>query len=468
MSENKSGSAAIKAGIWYTVSSFMLKAIAFLTTPVFTRLLTQEEYGNYSNFLSWLSILTFITTLNMSSTLIRARYDFEDDFKDYIFSIMILGSVATLICYGIVLFKVDYFSELFSMGKIYIHIMFLSLLVSSAIDIFQIVQRIEYKYKANVFLSIGSMLATIGVSLLLVFFLPDKLFGRVIGSQLPLFCINVWLYIYYGSKCRRIRLEYWKYALIICLPYLPHLIAGNLLGTMDRVMIQRFCGAEYTALYSIAHQCAIIISTLLTSMNTAFSPWLGEKLHEKKYEEIKQASKGYIMLLIIPAIGLMLVSPEVLYILGGEAYLAAKYVMPPLTLGCVCQFLYTLYVNVEQFEKKTMGMAMATIVAAIINGILNYLLIPRFGYIAAAYTTLIGYVCLLGMHYMLVRRMGLAKIYDTRLVVLVIVIMTMATMVINVLYDFCMIRYVIILVYAVFVMILGWKNRQIIISKVMR
>ncbi len=70
--------------------------------------------------------------------------------------------------------------------------------------------------------------------------------------------------------------------------------------------------------------------------------------------------------------------------------------MPPLTLGCVWQFFYTLYVNVEQFEKKTVGMAMTTM-AVTVNGVLNYLLVLK---------------------------LGLTFIYENRFVVLVIILMS--------------------------------------------
>ena len=74
---------AVKAGAWYTASSFLIRSIGLITTPVFTRLLTKAEFGLFNNFTSWLSIITIIVTLNLESTLISARYDYEDDFYEY-------------------------------------------------------------------------------------------------------------------------------------------------------------------------------------------------------------------------------------------------------------------------------------------------------------------------------------------------------------------------------------------------
>ena len=60
--KKRSSGVVLKAGIWYTVSNFVFRGMAFITTPVFTRLLTKGEYGDFSNFASWMSILVIITS----------------------------------------------------------------------------------------------------------------------------------------------------------------------------------------------------------------------------------------------------------------------------------------------------------------------------------------------------------------------------------------------------------------------
>ena len=79
---------ALKSGIWYTAANFLVRSIGLITTPIFTRLLTHEEFGLYNNFISWVSILTIIVTLHLESTFISARYDYEDEFDSYILSML--------------------------------------------------------------------------------------------------------------------------------------------------------------------------------------------------------------------------------------------------------------------------------------------------------------------------------------------------------------------------------------------
>lgn len=66
---------ALKSGVWYTVANFIMKGIGFITTPIFTRLLSHSEFGLYSNYASWLQTFTMFVTLNLASTFISARFD---------------------------------------------------------------------------------------------------------------------------------------------------------------------------------------------------------------------------------------------------------------------------------------------------------------------------------------------------------------------------------------------------------
>lgn len=72
-------SKALKSGLWYTVSNFIVKSIGFITTPIFARMLSHEEYGFFNDYLSWVSIFSIIMTMFLESTFISARFDYESD-----------------------------------------------------------------------------------------------------------------------------------------------------------------------------------------------------------------------------------------------------------------------------------------------------------------------------------------------------------------------------------------------------
>jgi len=459
MSENNNIK-ALKSGVWYTAANFITKSIGFITTPIFTRLLSHTDYGLYSNYASWLSTFTVFATLNLGASFISARFDHEKDFDGYISSTLVLSSIVTAILALFINLFPTFFSGFTGVDIQYINIMIVYLLLFAAVDMFQTRERYFYGYKLSVVTSLSIAISTALLSVILVVNMENKLFGRIIGSAIPTILVGIILYIVLIKRGKKVNIKYWRYALPICVPYIPHVLSLSLLNSMDKMMITKICGAEENALYSVAYSCGAVITLLVTSLNTAFSPWLGEKLNQKKYVEIHKVSKYYILLFVFGTCGIMLLTPELLLIMGGKSYNGAIYVMPPVAFGCVFQYLYTMYVNVEQFEKRTVGMAFASIAAALSNYVLNSLFIPKFGYIAAAYTTLASFAILLFIHMFLVRRMGLLKVYPTKLIFIMLGCMSVYTVLIHVLYLNRIIRYIVLIVYLAVLVYVFMKYRD--------
>lgn len=443
----------VKSSLWYTVSSFLLSAMSFLTTPLFTRLLSLEEYGMYSNFNAVYSIVSVVITLNLGSTLIRAQYDFSNDKNGYTTTLLYMS---TIIVFFVLVFANIFYNQIsvfLTLNRFALNIMFVSLLFLPAINIFQVWQRIEYKYKMSVFVSFFNSIGNVVFSLLFVFSFENKLNGRILGSQLAGILMGFFILIYYFKRSRKFNINYCKYALKICIPYLPHLLSLNILSMSDKLMITQISGSQYNALYSVAVNCGMIMTILIGALNNSFSPWLGEKLHLKRYKYIKKVSYFYIMIFFVVAIGNILIAPELMLIFGGNNYIEAKYAIPPIIMGCMCQLLYTMYVNIEQFEKKTIGMAFASCIAAVINIIANLIFIPKFGYLAAAYTTLFSYFCLLIFHYLLVRNMKLSNVYNTKFIFFVLSLLFLLSIIILNLYKRFFIRYILIVLYIIAILI---------------
>lgn len=451
----------LRSGIWYTAANFVMKSIAFITTPIFTRIMTHADFGMYNNFTSWMSTFSIFLTLNLDSTFISARYDFQKDFDRYILSTLTLSSVWTIAFIVFATFIKTFLVKITGLKFDYLVLMGLYLFFLPAVSEFQVKERYNFKYRVSVGISLFTSISSILISLLLIIYMRDPLLGRIIGSISPVIAVGIVLYMVIIYKGQRVEVKYWKYALPIALPYIPHLLSMTLLNSADKMMITQICGAEENALYSVAYNCGAIVSMLITSMNMAFSPWLGEKLSNNDYSEIKKVSKYYVSIFAFLTMGMMLVSPEILLIMGGKNYIEAKYVMPPVAFGCVCQFLYTMYVNIEQFYKKTVGMATASILAALINYVLNRIFIPSYGYIAASYTTLFSFMCLLFFHMLLVKQMHLLKVYSTKFVFSILIGLSVMALCINLLYSTNVIRYIIIMIYIIVIISVCIKKNLI-------
>lgn len=455
----------VKAGIWYTICNFLVKGLTFLTMPIFTRLMSSSDIGMFSNISSWFNILAIITSFELYSSISIARFDFKDELNEYISSSLVLGNIITIFFYMIVIIFRNFFLNLFNMNFETLNLIFIYLLVYPSIQMFQLKNQIKYNYKPTIIVTLLSAFFSTILSILFVLLFDNKLMGRVYGYYIPLIIISFIVYIYMLIKSKKVSKKYWNYALKISFPLIWHLLAGYLLSSSDKIMITNFIGADANALYSVPYTLSMVVSVLWTSMNNAWSPWAYSKMDEKNYEILYTKSKSYTIFFLIIVYIFILVTPELLLVVGGKYYAQAKYVMPPVMIGYILQFIYSLYVNIEFYHKKQKNIAFGTILASIINIILNLIFIPKFGYIAAAYTTLIGYLCLYLIHFYFVRKLNCTFWYDTKFFFIVTIVSITYMFFCNIVYEYTIIRYLLVVILFVFLIIYLYKYNYIKLIK---
>lgn len=464
--KEESNGGVLKAGIWYTICNFFVKGLTFLLMPVFTRIMNGSDIGLYSNIVAWFNVLAIITTFELYSSVSIARFDYKEDLNKYISSNLLLGSLITLFFYILVLIFHGFFTELMMIDFKTLNIIFIYLLFYPAIQMFQIKNQIQYKYKPVIAITLlNSIISSIASVLLTVMFV-NKLDGRIYGYFIPMIMIALFVYIYLMIDGKSISKKYWKYALKVSFPLIWHLLAGYLLSSADKVMITKMVSPNANALYSVAYTISQVVSILWMSMNNAWSPWAYEMMDKKDYNKLKEKSKPYLIFFVIIVYFFMLVTPELLLIMGGSEYINAKYVMPPVMLGYIFQFVYSLYVNIEFYHKKQKNIAIGTMIACLINIGLNFILIPIFGYIAAAYTTLIGYIILYLIHFGLAVKLKCKDWYDNKFFVKILILSLIILVISNLLYCFNIIRYLIVTLFIIILLIICIKNKNEIISAI--
>lgn len=436
----------IKAATWYTISNFISKCMLYLFTPLYTRVLTEVQYGQYNNYLSWQSILVALLAWDMASTVAVAYVDHKDPktFHCYISTVTFLSLTIPAAFGAAMLIFYRQFAALLGMEPIYLVLMIINICTTSALQIFQAEQRSKVQYKLSSALTLGNSFGNMLLTLLLVWLLPNKLFGVVLGSIAVTTVINVAICVYVFTRDFSIKTDYIRYALRLALPLIPHVVSASLLSSANKILITKLCGNADTAFYSVVNTCAMVVILFVTSVNSAWVPWFFGQVERQDYKSIRKVTKVTIPLIALIALAVCLVGPEVVLVLGGRNYAAAVYMLPPMIFGCVVRYVYTLYVNIEFYNKKTGGISVATAIAAVVNVGLNYVMIQKFGYQAAAYTTLISDFLLLAIHMYIVKRQGMWHIFDNKQNVLLLAAAGVLCMLILPLYPLTMVRYGII------------------------
>ena len=93
----KSISLQARASMWYTICNVLQKGISFIIIPIYVRILTTAEYGQYSVFQSWRDVLIILATLNLhAGVYTKAMVDYPDDRDKYTSSMQGLSTLITV------------------------------------------------------------------------------------------------------------------------------------------------------------------------------------------------------------------------------------------------------------------------------------------------------------------------------------------------------------------------------------
>lgn len=465
------GKSAVKAGLWYTIGNIALKGCAFLTLPVFTRLLSTSDFGVYNAYIAYEQIFTAILGVGFYGTIKNAKLDFKENFKKYLSSIVFLSvlififiTAAANVAYPIYCNELDF-------SRFVTNCLLFQSFGAYMLYLYGVKLNAEFRYRSFLIMSSINVLANTVLSIILILFVfpNERYLGRILGSAIPLIGIGVALCFLIWRNGRTLyNKAYWKYGLAIGLPLLPHVISQSLLSQVDRIMIKDMVGSSEAGIYSYIYTICTILYIVGNSMENAWSPWVFYTLDSGDKKRIERAGKDYVMVFALLTIGFFCVMPEVTKIMAGSNYWGGISLIIPLTFGNFFVFMYGLPVNIEYYHKKTGFISLGTILAAGLNAVLNYFGIILFGYQVAAYTTFLSYGMLFLFHWFIANKYGVSELYSfkfllnrTALVLILgfVVLLTDGFMVFN-----------FILRYMLIILILIWfyKHRQMLVGALKR
>lgn len=455
----------VRASAWFVICSILQRGISFITVPIFTRLMTTEQYGVYSTYISWYTILLVFTSLNLFYGVFNnAMLKYEDQLDKYISSMQGLIIVITGGFFVLYMIFHDFFNNLFGMSTQLMLLLFLELLFTPALLFWTSHNRFNYRYRKVIIVTLIKSILNPCLGVILVLLSEQKDIARVISTVLVeiIICGIIAAYQFYKGKCFYNK-EFWKYAVLFNLPLLPHYLSGSILNQGDRIMISKMVGSSQVAFYSVAYNLGHVLNMVISAITASFVPWLYKKLTEKKLTDIARVTNFILILMAAIVSLLMFFAPELLYFLASPEYAEAVYVIPPIAASLFFVMMYHLLANVEFFYSERKYVTIGSISAAVLNLILNYIFIQKYGYYAAGYTTLFCYI-IYGLSHLwfsraVVRKhLGDVRVFDDKILIMLSVIVVLITILQNFLYPYMILRYV--LLFLVLVAII-WKRKVI-------
>lgn len=403
------------ASCWYTVTEFFLKGISFLTIPIFTRLLTPQDYGIVSLYTTWVGILTILFGLELGSSITKAKFIFKDDFDNYVNNIIYLSLAAYILFFSIFyMFRVP-FSNIMNVNGILYFLMLIQAYFSFIRVVLITKLRVEYKYKLLSLLLIATSIWGEGLSLYLILhaFKKQAYVGKILGSAIPIILMGVFILVYFfkSSYKKPINIAYWKYALGFSIPIIGSSLSNIINNQFDRLVINQYLGEAVTGIYSFACNVGLGMQVVVSAIDQAWGPWVYEKMDKKEFADIGLYSKLYRNIIAILFTVFLFITPEIVRIMADKNYQDAVNVIPFILIGYFFFFLYTLELKTAFFFGKTSFITLGTFIACLANITLNFIFIPKYGYIAAAATTTFSYALQFLSYFYITNKIVDKKIY---------------------------------------------------------
>jgi len=410
----------IKDAVKYLPAQITPGIIGFISIPIITRLFLPKDYGNYSLVMATVMVLTtLVGWLPMS--IIRFYPAYERDKKLDLFSTNIIKltllsalAVSVLFLIGLVCFKTYISSELY-------WLMFIGIGVFIAMAVFNVFQHFLRSKRYVSWYSgfaIWRSAVGFGVGLGLILLFKMGIEGLLWGIIL---CLVVIFPLAWRKAIDRTSVMFSK----VNLPFAKEmarysfpLVVGNLaawiLSLSDRYILEFFRGTQevgiYSASYNISEKSILLLTGLFGLASGPIAMHIWEREGEEKSADFVSKITRYYLIACIPAvIGLSALSKPLMKVMTGAQYFYGYRIILFVTAGVLLYGLQQKFQSGFLFHKKTGYITFSIVASGLLNLLLNFIFIPRYGYFAAAITTLISYSFLLFLMIIFSRRFFIWK-----------------------------------------------------------
>jgi len=416
--------AAAKASVGYTIGNILIRGLSFLTLPIFTRLMTTSDFGLFTTYVAYESILSIIVSLGLYASLKAAKVKYGLELDKYLSSVQLLPLIVGVGSIVIAIPFMRQMGDFFGFCGYIVILMVVQALSSGILTMYNCRVGLDFAYKSYVGISLVQSLGNVLLSLFLILtvFRYNPFIGRVLGTSIPLIFVSGYvLWTFFKRSKPQINKEYFKFGLEYSLPLIPHGLSQILLAQFGKIIIQRQVGNDAAGIYGFAYTVALIPQILMQSLDMAWGPWFFETYKANRIDEIKYRTNQYVRVFAIISIALILVSPELVKLMAGHSYWESIKIAGPAILGVFFTFMYGIPAQIEYYYAKTNYIAMGTMLAAVLNIGFCLWLIPIFGYQAAVYITVVTYILYFVFHLIIAYRVSGKKLpFDLRTTALLV------------------------------------------------
>ncbi|HEV8463041.1 MAG TPA: flippase [Gaiellaceae bacterium] len=380
----------------YSVGDLLLRASAFVTLPIYTRILTPTDYGIWAYVTSGVTLISAMLALGGDQTYSRFYFEARTlEARQKLTSTWVTFLLAWSTAVVVLLLPASGAASQAAFGTQKWSLLIVLILLTGPVTLLNIllglVVRNEFRPKLYMTLNIVLTVLTVGLSLLFAVGFDWGITGLAAG-QLVAMCLLVPARVWYARHLLRPQFDgrLLRTLLRFALPLVPGTVAWWIFGFSDRIVLAHYSTLHEVGLYSVANSATTVLALLVSAVALGWAPH-ALRLYEERPEEAR-ILYGRMLTVLIVTFGTLAVvvttfAHELLTVFVGREFLGAERAVGPLALGFVA-FATTQVTSLGMtVRKRTTYLALVAWAAAIVNIVLNLIFVPPYGMVASAWAT---------------------------------------------------------------------------------
>jgi len=382
----------------YGIGDAAASLVSFLLLPIYTRYLSPSDYGVITMLLTVEAVTRILFRWGTDSAFMRLYYDCRTDadrqelattlilFLTVVNGLLLVVGVGGAPWLGRVMFGIDSYDGL-------VRLVIFNTFLSTFHFLPNSLLRIREQSVLFSALTFAKSFGTIVVRLILVVLMGTGVLGVVVADTVVAIVFTVVMARWVVPLLRPLfSVRVLREALHFGLPRLPHALAHQAISVSDRYLMAGFLPLREVGLFGVGSSFGQALKLFLSGFEFAWAPFYLGSMHRADARQLFSRLGTYLFAaVVLLAAGLSAVSSELVRLMTTPEFAQASTVIPWTAIGVVAQACYQVAAIGLNITKHTKYFPVSTGIAAVVSVMANVILIPRFGFIGAAWANALSY-----------------------------------------------------------------------------
>ena len=372
----------------YTVGNIGTKLISLFMIPFYSVCLTPNEYGMVDVISSIVLLCVPIVTLQLDQSVFRFVLQKVEDKKKVLGnSIATVNFLILLVCIFL-----GYVRKDLPVDSVILGIVIIWVILEANYTILKEYNRGEGNIKEYVYVNLFNAIGILFFNVIFVYFLKIKIIGVFFSFIISdLLCFIYLVRSTYFKEIYRVDWLLIKRMLRFSTPLISNTIAFWIINLSDRMFIVLYLSDYYNGLYAMICKLPAMITTIYTGFFLAWQQEAIDLITHKNTDKIKTVEGKIVDALFVFSIVTVVALPIVCDYIIDERYHDSIYLAPILILGNVFLSMAQFFNGLLMASLKTINIGVTTAISAMINIVINYFFLAKYGIVIAALSTLISF-----------------------------------------------------------------------------